>query len=705
MRKYLMMTLFFATVLFMSVISYGDVAKASSQIEIEGINIGDTSNLPKRQVVTNSPIELFGPKAEVKLNYQLISNATGNNNQLVLKIKHSELLIEPSSITISIDGQTITSKPLHEGNVNSDLTIPLTGNALKKGAHSVTVSFYGVIKEGVCVDQNTSGNWLTIGIDSYFQLNGQMNEETQALKDYPRSFIGTEKNPVYIVIPDQSSTETLNSGLMVATYLAEQTNEKDTIQVVRESNLRKIQGNIIFLGAKSEFDSPFMKNLLTEAELPDDPSFIILSRHKLMNGNKSSEALIVTADKSKNIQDRIKVLTNNQLNTQLSGRQMSISKMPVIKETEDLSRVSLKKFGMESMVLDSERGQSQHYYYYVPFSQNPNDNPSLHLQLKRSETIPTINENNINEEIELVVLVNDVPHSVNIRSLSKEENGVYNVNLPIKEDAIKENGLIDLQFVSNGLREKNPCVTADENRWIYISNDSFFQFNSDNKGNEVKNTLAGYPTSFVGNSKATTIVLPNNKQIEDKQLLQLYRSLSINSQLSDLTLKRANEIKKENVNNENVIFIGGPKVQPLLNDVKDQLIIPYDNDAPQLSEFGFITETIKSFSWIQPNPWSKEQNNILVFDRTKQDAPYLEESFLNNLRNLNEDATVAVNTLNNQTFTNAAQFEKETGKELEPEEKQEKSIQFSIWWIISIVALLILVSILIFVIQKRKKKE
>ncbi|WP_042348343.1 cellulose biosynthesis cyclic di-GMP-binding regulatory protein BcsB [Bacillus massiliigorillae] len=711
MKHFLKKALFLASVLLLSVISMVDVAKASSQIKVEGIKISNSNPLPERQIVANSPIELMGPKGGITLNYNLIANATGDNNKLILKIRHSELLIAPSSITISIDGQTIVSKPLHAGNVKADLTIPLTGNALKKGFHSVTISFYGVIKEGVCVDQDSSSNWLTLGIDSYFQLNNQLNDETQALKDFPLLFIGTSEKPVYIVLPDQASLPTLNSGLQVAAYLAEQSNNEQSVQIVRESKLKSLEGNIILLGAKKEFSSYFITSLLKKAVLPENDSALILSRHKLTSGNNSSEALIVTANLPEQIQQRINILTNNQLNTQLTGRQISIEKSPVIKKQENKNTIMLKEFDMKDIVLNSENNQSKHYYYYVPISLNPNDKPSLTLHLKRSELISNLNEkleegSIVRDEVELVVLVNNIPHSVNIRSLTKEENGVYTVKLHIKSDAIKENRLIDLQFVSNGLREKKSCVTTDENRWIFLTADSYFKFKSNDTNVEKNPSLAGYPATISGSGIATTIVIPDKGNITDNQLLQLYRSLSINGHVNELNLSKATSVQKEDLKNQNVIFIGGPKNQPLLQEIKNKLIVPYKNDKAQLAEFGFIPEVTEMFSWIQKNPWSKQTNSILVFDTNKEGTPYIGASFLENIKNVNQDATIAVNTYSNQLFTNAEQIEKQAETVvIEEKVHKEEPLQFSIWLVVGLGALLVFAAVLIFVLQKRKKKE
>ncbi|NYV65626.1 cellulose biosynthesis cyclic di-GMP-binding regulatory protein BcsB [Bacillus sp. Gen3] len=684
-------------------------AQTLTEIPIQGMEIEGQNNVGTRHSITNSPIELIGPEQEVTFYYENISDAKGQNNQLVLDFTHSEMLISPSSLTLSVDGQTITSKPLNSQNEKGQIIFPLTGNALKKGSHSVKVSYHGVIKEGVCVDQGTSGNWLNIGINSYIQLNGQINDIKQSLKDYPDIFQGTSTNPVFIILPDKASMETLNSGLMVATYLREQSYTEGSVQMVRESNVKSLRGNVLFIGAQTEFSTPFMKQVMEKASLPTDNQSLLLSRHKLVNGKNKVEALFVTAKTPGEIQKRVSVLTNQQWMKQLSGNQMSIQTIPNWKETDNHRQVTLKQFGMGNFILDSTQGKSQHYFYYLPKSLHSGQTSTLKLHLKRSETILPTNEKmgkTINGgEVELVVFINDVPHSVDLRTLKNAENGVYTVNIPIDAKTIKDNGMMDIQFVANGLNQKNSCTNSDENRWIYISDDSSFNFPSKDQKDEGDTTFAAYPLPFGGKDSKTTIILPQTVKVEDQQLLALYLSLSMNGQLPQITLTSADKVEMNELKNTNAIFIGGPALQPLLNKVNDQLEITYkEKSKPDLNKYGFIPESVDLFSWIQPNPWSPKQNSILVLDHQISSTPLISKTFLDYLVNNDEESTIIVQSNNNQLFSNASQIKIKDQKEAE-EKGKKQGRDFSILWIIEFVALILLIALLIIIVRKRGKRK
>ncbi len=678
-------------------------AQGNGHIQLQDMKLAIKETPTLRQPVTDLPVELIGPEQEMTFYYEIFSPTTSSDNKLVLHVKHSELLIAPSSITIRIDEEAVMSKPLDGEQVTQQIVLPLTGKSLEKGVHSVTVSFHGVMKEGICVDQETPGNWLTIGIDSYFQLNGQEHNEAPSLANYPRKFIGTTKHPVFVVLPDNASMATLNSGMSVAAYLAERSDFEGAVQVVRESGVKLISGNVIFLGAKTEFTTPFMKKIMQQAKLPAEQQSLILSSHMLIEGGQQAEALIVTAHSPEELEKRLPILVNEQFMKQVAGQQMSIQTIPEIAQDNDKRMVSLKKFSMPNLTLDRLNGESPYFYSYVPVALQKDQSPTLELHVKRSETIGPLEEGSIEGDVELTVLVNKVPHSVNIRALTDHENGLYTVHVPIDASAIGENRLISLQFTSSGLRKKNPCVSTDDDRWIYIADDSFFTFPTA-KSPDIT-TLAGFPSPFIDGANETIVVLPDEKTVDDAQLLHLYRSMRVGGYSPQWTLKMAKGLTADDVKDHHVIFIGGIGAQPLLRAVQSDLTVSYEQGNPNLQPFGFLQEAVEMTSWIQPSPWSKEPYAILVFDRMNDTTNYVDKAMLDFIKSTTEMSTVAVKATNQQLYTNASQIEKTVEKLKDAQSSNDNSAS-SVWWIAGFVALLILVLVvLLFIHRKRKDRN
>ncbi|MBW9235692.1 hypothetical protein JQK62_26580, partial [Leptospira santarosai] len=70
---------------------------------------------------------------------------------------------------------------------------------------------------------------------------------------------------------------------------------------------------------------------------------------------------------------------DNELTKQLSGQQLSIKQVPELQE-ENKRIIPLKKFGVETITLDSAEGHSPNYYYYAPVEMGSDQSPSLQLQ-------------------------------------------------------------------------------------------------------------------------------------------------------------------------------------------------------------------------------------------------------------------------------------------------------------------------------------
>lgn len=681
-------------------------AATNGQILLEGkldIEESDAFRIP----LTNMPIELRGPEQEKNFFYEIKSKPTSDNNQVVLNIVHSELLISPSSITIYVDDEPIISKAIHNEQSTMQIVVPLTGEALEEGFHSVRLAFSGIIKEGICVTQESSGNWLSIGIDSYFQISGQKQQEQRTLSDYPSRFIGTEKRPVVILLPDHPSLETLDSGLKVAAYLANQTDDEKAVQVVRESTIEKIIGDVIVVGGQSEFKTPFMNELFHQAALPVEDEALSLSRYVLIDGEQQAEALFITAKSPQAIEERISILLKDDLARQLSGQQMTIQTIPEFGQNETERVVPLKKMGIPTMTLNRVETSSELFFYYAPVAIQPDGKTTLELHLKRSATITSYEEgkesveNLLDNDVELTVLVNNIPHSIDMRALMEEKNDVYKVQIPIDAKSTNENRLISLQFQSSGLGKKNPCIETDENHWIYIADDSFFMFPEDQEG---EYTLAKFPTPFADQSHEVLVILPNDMDIDDGQLLSLYESIFVTGQTPQWKLKRSGDLTETDLKDRHLVFLGGPNIQQLLQNKQSDLIIAYDEGRPNLAGFGFLQEAVEKVSWIQSSPWNSQQV-MLVFDQLGQSSTYIDQELLGFLKQTDEVATIAVKMNNKQIYTNASQLGLNGQQESRDQLINEKST-FSVWTILGFAALILFTVVLIyFVLRKQKRRE
>lgn len=671
-----------------------------AEIEVEGVKLMSTDLTTAKTPLTNSTIMLAGPEKEQTFYYEIKSKPQTDNNKLVFNIKYSELLITPSSVTLSVDDEPILSKEIGGKKEKEQIELVLKGKMLEEGFHAVKLSFYGVVKEGVCVEQETSGNWLSIGIESYIQLSDQ---KQQLLTDYPSQFIGVENQSSTLIIPDNPSLATLDSGVKLAAYLAEKSSTEDAIQVVRESEVEVIDGNIIVIGATSEFQTDFMRNLLTKVKIPETQDALFLSRHLLTDENQQVQSLFVLAHSPQEIEKRIDILTTDSLIKQLSGQQMIIETIPEGSSNPIQQTIHMKEFGMPNITLDHFETTSEQFFYRAPTIQS-DGTANLELHLKKSETITSLMKSDRQEipedDVELTVLVNETPYSVDMRRLSESENDYYTVRIPIEGKVFNQNNLIQLQFISTGLKKKNPCLATDQNRWIYLANDSFLTLP---KGEAKKPlTLANFPSPFIESENEAFIIVPDMKKEWDTQLVYLSQSMQMMQGTSKWKLSLAKDLVAEDLEGKHLIFLGGPDAHPLLKEKESSLLIDYEKGIPNLSRLGFLQEAVDQFSWLQASLWDP-QKAMLVLDRTGESVPYIDDEFSRFLKRTEEQATIAVKLNQQEIYTNADQLE---ANENRKNMKVDEELKIPTGAMISFIGLLLFTILLIFIVlRKQKKKE
>ncbi|PIC96325.1 hypothetical protein CSV69_07555 [Sporosarcina sp. P26b] len=675
---------------------------SEASLRIEQIQIDADRSTTTRQPITNKVIELQGPEQQVSFFYEMKSDSTERDQEFVLRFQNSELLMAPSSLTVQVDGKPITSQPLNGEKESKELVIPLQKEALTQGVHEITVQFYGVIKEGICVEQGTSANWLAIQVDSYLQLSGQQPSD-RYLADYPAAFIGKGKYPVAIIIPQKASVETLDSALKVGAFLSESTDEKFPIQIKREDDVESLSSNVIIMGAIDEFSSSAMKSLLKQASLTAVENSMILSYETITDGEGQVDALLAISETPAALGERVSVLTEPKLYEQMTGRQFRVRTMPVRHSKETGNTVKLSQFGIEDITLNGSNRESQQFFHYTPFAMDKNRQAVLELHLKRSArdtSETTATEEVFRGPIELTVLVNDVPHSINLDDMSDPQEGVYSVQLPIDKSAMKENRMISLQLQASGLMAKNPCVTTDHNRWIYIEKDSFITFPKEKTDSENSPSIAQFPSPFVDEADEALVVLPKTT-VADDELLYLYRKLYVNSHPMNWKLADGEELKEEELKSQHALFMGGPSVQPLLKAKQKELAVSYATGKPDLAALGFMEGSSKSVSFIQRSLWGNSNRAMMVIDSLTAESQ-IDRPLVDFLQLTDDVATVAVLSNNRKVYTNASQIE--AANSTAGNNTAKASARPSVGWLVGFGILLAVAIVSVFVVLRRRRR-
>lgn len=654
--------------------------------------------------LSSEDIILQGLSDRVEMNYEVPVAGAEKGSYLSLNVQYSPLLLNDSTITVSIDGNPVESVKLDAQKRKLQLNIPLEGQAISQGFHKVTIAFYGQISEHDCANVENPANWLTITNDSHLFLNvDETRERNLALEQYPYPFIQNHRDdPVQstIVIPDKASLSIVKAALMIANYLHEQIGRTKEVPIVLESDIDTISTHIIAIGKETDWSS-VIKKLYESANVKVRKNELVASNHFLSFPKATKQILFVTATDDQTFEDKIAVLSDNRFVSQLSGDEIAISQLQKEKNTEKQT-YAFHELNIPNVTLTGSREKSPYYFVQMPAHADIDKPMTLHLRLKVSETLFNFSgERSEAGRAELVVYVNDEPYSIAIDELEKNEHmSTYDVTLTLDSETLKTSPIISLQFQANGLKRHEVCKPPDSDQWIYISENSRISWSKATE--EVKANSRIWPAPFSGGE--TAIVLPN--EVDGKLLnqLQLLTNRLGNARVLDnIQLSYADDIDIQTFKNRHVIVLGSPYTYSVLKE-KKRWLIPFQKDQLDLTKYRFVNETAKHVVWLQPSLWN-EKRSLAVFSAVhpEKTKTFLSEEIVDYLRTTGLQATVIVEHENGEIFTNAQQLEDEQKQTFRIDEQD--STKKNRWFIFGIFALAIIVIILLVSVIRKTKKD
>lgn len=644
----------------------------------------------KTQHLSEDVVTLYGQEDRTEFTYQVDQEKT-ESSTLTLNIEASPLLISPSSFTVMIDGEIEKTIPVSGKNQKKSIQIKLNKAQLKKGTHRIQVAFYGVLKEGVCINQETPANWLKVYPESELVFKG-IQKKDLALDNFPSPFIqtGDQKEQTDIVIPNSPDGAELEAAIKVYRTLKNKDRQKE-IKLIQEKDIKQVTHPTIAVGAKGSWDGR-MKTIEQGAGIKTKSSHLTLAMRTLTAKKTEQPILFVTAEKPVTIAEKINVLTQSELTGQLTGTDLLIQKTAA-QTSKPSHKIRLKDFGGDDVTVGTNKTASDHYYYPKALLANQKSGAKLNLSFKKSDTAASKTER-------LTVMINDEPHDVPLTKLgNKDANGFYHVSIPVDSKILQKNEYIDLQFVTSGFKNMESCRHTDEEGWIFIDKNSSLQIPEGTMSE--KPDLAAWPLPFT--SKNTLIIIPDQIKRETiNQMAMLTESFS-QPEVAQYHLMKASQVTNEQLKNHPLIFIGGIQTFSLLKEKVAELIVPVKKDQYDVSSFGMINETTARIVWTQPSVWNKEQIMTVFSGMTAAEANVSNE-VMQFLQTNTEKATVAIESKNKGVFSNH-QSVSSTSSSLKTSEKQSSSESWIYFACIAALILFVLVMIVYFVRKNRKKTE
>ncbi|MBG9487877.1 cellulose biosynthesis cyclic di-GMP-binding regulatory protein BcsB [Bacillus subtilis] len=689
---------------FMLLVMTGQTALAKD-VQVSGSLLGKSSQeQAKQQVLTSELITLYGSKDSAELTYQIPAGASSGNQQLVIEYEASNLLISPSSLTAVIDDEPVKTLKLDGDSKRKTVKLNLNKSQSAQGYHNVSLKFYGVMKEGVCVRQDTSGNWIKIYPDSRLTLADSSEAKGTSLDHYPYPFAqsGNTAEETAIIIPDHPSSAEIEAAVKTEGFL-KTVDSSVSIAYVTESELKKIDKPTIVIGVDKHWNGK-VKKLLKQAGLQAKGENLLLAERVLKAEGKQQPVLFAQAASEDALTKKISVMTDQTYTGQLSGDTLSISKLQQTEKKES-NKLTLENFGAGDITIGADKTSSAHYFYPASAVLDENQSAKLSLKLKKSETIQASAAENesASQAAELKVMINGQPHSVRLDELGKEDkNGFYHVTVKVDPKLLQKNRYIDIQFVTTGLKENNPCNTTDEEKWVFIDKNSTLSYAI--KGMSPSADFQEWPLPYAGNQDQTTlIVLPDTvSQSKLEELSLVTESFGSEAQHS-YTVKKSSDVTAKDAKGRNLIFIGGINQFSLLKEKSSDLLVPQEkNGSFDVSSFEMLNETTKQVVFTQASVWDSRYT-MAVFAPSKGDGMAVTKEIISYLNSNDESATVLNETNSQQVFTNHQQLKSETNSSDAEQPTQDHSQK---WMYIGVLALIMVIAaVFIWIAVRRRKRK
>ncbi|EKF36161.1 cellulose biosynthesis cyclic di-GMP-binding regulatory protein BcsB [Bacillus xiamenensis] len=672
----------------------GQAVAQSNRVQVQDDWIrSSTENKTETQHLSEDVVTLYGQEDHTEFSYQ-IDKEKVESSTLTLNIEASPLLISPSSLIVMVDGEIEKTIPVSGKIQKKSIQIKLNNAQLKKGSHRIQLAFYGVLKEGLCINQETPANWLKVYPESELIFKGIQTKDL-TLDSFPFPFIqtGDQQEQTDIVLPNSPDAAELEAAIKLYRTLKNKNSQRD-IKLIQEKDIKQVAHPTIAVGAKGSWDGR-MKSIEQAAGIKTESNHLTLAVRTLTAKKKEQPILFITAEKPATIAEKINVLTQPELTGQLTGTDLLLQKVTA-KTSKPSHHIRLKDFGGNDLTVGTKKPASDHYYYPKALIANQKSGAKLNLSFKKSVASSKAER--------LTVMINDEPHDVPLTKLgNKDADGFYHVSIPVDSQVLQKNEYIDLQFVTSGFKNMESCRHTDEEGWIFIDKSSSLQIPEGTSSDTPD--LAAWPLPFTSKAQQgkTLIIIPDQIKRETiNQMAMLTESFS-QPEAAQYHLIKASNVTNKQLENHSLIFFGGIQTFTLLKEKADDLIVPTNKDQYDVSTFGMINETTARIVWTQPSVWNKEQT-MTVFSGMNAAEADVSNEVIHFLQTNTETATVAIESKNKDMFSNH-QTVSSTSSDLKTGEKQSSSESWIYFACIAALILFVLVMMVYFVRKNRKKTE
>lgn len=632
----------------------------------------------QEQMLFHRPVQLTGPLSTTTFYYTIHSDDLKQEPYIHFDISHSPLLIEPSSLSVAIDGVTVKSIGLTGKEHVKKWTVPLSKEAMKEGVHEVTVTFNGLLKEGVCIDQELASNWATLHITSHVSMIEDANYDEGLVSTYRTDLKGTSKQPSYVLVPNEASDELYTVAYRVGATLAGDI--LDSVKVVEEKDLPTDAKSVVVIGMSDALDHERLERTIDGSESMKEGD-VWIGRSK----RTDRRILYYVATDEEALVEKSRILTDDLILRQLTDVSFVIDELP---EPAEYERRTLRELQIAPMFISSFHNETETHILPIRRPLAEHSYVTFHFQFERSTLLM---EGALEEErpVELLLYVNDIPYAVDLKHAEKEDQ-FYTTSVAVPTEVLEGEMNIAFRLVGNGFVPRDPCITQDEMLWLQIDDRSSFIQLPPPSGKSNAERLDQLPAPYAFES--SYLVFSSMKDIQDETLFRLNQLFHAHRHGDVLKLRTESSLTEEEKEEGHLIVVNGEEdiwYEGRVQRKEDGLL--------DLAPHGFVSSGAPLVAWTDDNPWNADRQLLVIRSNRERSAEEWDQ-FLTSLVQLKEPSTVAMQSLD-YTMTNSA-YEKEV---IATEKQSERDIIVMIG--LSFVGLLVLTIIgIVWTIRKRRRE-
>lgn len=527
-----------------------------------------------------------------------------------------------SYLTFLVNGTEIYSKKIEsKDGKNQTIEIELPLELLNEGFNEFKVEGYLRLTDKPCEDDLNTSNWLVLKENSKLNITQSNMTSENLISELPYPLVnmgGYERTK--IIISDSYTDGELTAALKLQGLIGREGYSAEIIRSSNENDLKK--SNIAYIGRVASIPEQFKKGIGNVEGLSEEAYINIVNSPVGETGEE--KAVYILSENDNELISAVKFLMNKELVSQVNDNKIYInSKMDLNDKIEEQKKsFTFKELGYSQKTIEGLFRSEAAINYSLPQNRILSTGDTINLNFRYAENLDF-------DRSLLTVFINDIP--VASKKLEKINANEDNIVVTIPNDVVNTS-YFEIKFAFDLLLNDVNCEIREEKQpWALIRDDSTIQINDKELNQFYFNT---YPAPFVADwdMNETLFVLPDN--LLSSELTAIGNMMAYMGRKSKYNIGNIEVISSKNLENQhkekNIIIYGNPDNNKLINDMADELWMPYNRDNTKfisnekLTLMDDFSKSITTFQ-LDVSPYNPQRTMLLL---TSPRTDLLEKSLL-----------------------------------------------------------------------------